>query len=306
MKKLLIIFLALLMLVSFAVPALADEEPTEDGETFALTEDELESFDDVTEPTKADGFVWDEAGLLSDSEYEELSELCERLTEEHDFGVYIMTVNDFSDYGEGDVYDVTSRQFREKGLGVGDNTDGILLLLSMDNRKYAFYAHGYGETAVTAYTSGIIEQAFLDNFRKDDWYGGFVDYAETSIEVIEDFRAGKYDDKDYYEDYYETHEYKQKEKFTLGKVLATILAPLGIAGVTCGVKSSKHKSVKQAVSAENYVIPMSLNIYRSQDIYTHTTESRRYISDDSRGGGGGGGGSSFHSGGGGSGRSGSF
>ena len=70
--------------------------------------------------------------------------------------------------------------------------------------------------------------------------------------------------------------------------------------------SSKHKSVKQAVSAENYVIPMSLNIYRSQDIYTHTTESRRYISDDSRGGGGGGGGSSFHSGGGFSGSSGKF
>ena len=186
MKKLLIIFLALLMLVSFAVPALADEEPTEDGETFALTEDELESFDDVTEPTKADGFVWDEAGLLSDSEYEELSELCERLTEEHDFGVYIMTVNDFSDYGEGDVYDVSTQLFLKKGMGVGSDADGIFLLLSMDERDFAFCAHGYGQKAITAYTRGIVEQAFLDNFRKNDWYGGFVDYAETSIEVIED------------------------------------------------------------------------------------------------------------------------
>ena len=72
--------------------------------------------------------------------------------------------------------------------------------------------------------------------------------------------------------------------------------------------SSKHRSVKKAVTAEDYVIPMSLNIYNSQDIYTHTTESRRYISDDSRsgGGGGGGGGSSFHSGGGFSGSSGKF
>lgn len=309
MKKLLTVFLVLLLLAVFAVPVFADEEPAEDGEMYAFSEGELESFDGeptaAPEPVKADRFVWDDAGLLSSDELDELEELCGRLTDEHGFGVYIMTVYDFTDYGEGEVYDVCTQLYLKKGMGVGSDADGIFLILSMDERDFAFCAHGYGEKAITAYTRGIVEQAFLDNFRKNDWYGGFTDYAETSVEVVEDFRAGKYDDKDYYEDYNETHEYAPKGRFSLGKFLINLIAPLGIAGVTCGIKSSKHKTVKQAVNAENYILPKSLNIYRSEDIYTHTTESRRYISSDSSRSGGGGG-SSFHSGGGFSGSSGKF
>ncbi len=313
MKRLLSLFLALVLLAAFAIPAFADEEPADDLETFPAAEGELETLDGETvtdDATEEDVYIWDEADILTDSEREKLNELCRKLTEEHEFGVYIMTVNDYSEYGHGDVYDVSTQIFLEKGLGVGDDADGIFLILSMDERDFAFCAHGYGEKAITAYTRGILEQAFLDNFRNNDWYGGFRDYAETSVEIIEDTRAGKYDKHDYYDDYYNYYNYDGSKKSLLSgtQIAVIVIVPLIIAGIAILIMSSKHRSVKKAVTAEDYVIPMSLNIYNSQDIYTHTTESRRYISDDSRsgGGGGGGGGSSFHSGGGFSGSSGKF
>ena len=55
-------------------------------------------------------YVTDAAGLLSDTQRQTLETLSSSLSEQYDCGVYIVTVDDFTEYGSGDVYEVYLRQ----------------------------------------------------------------------------------------------------------------------------------------------------------------------------------------------------
>ena len=95
------------------------------------------------------------------------------------------------------MYEAAKGIFQYYDLGYGDEHDGVLLLLSMNERDYAFVGHGErGETICGYESSWLIEDEFLDNFRRDDWYGGFSDYLEacgrqlTKLENGEDITEG--------------------------------------------------------------------------------------------------------------------
>ena len=68
----------------------------------------------------------------------------------------------------------------------------------------------------------------------------------------------------------------------------------------CLMLKVKMKSVRKGAEADSYVTADGLNLTERYDRYTHTTETRRKISNDSDSG------SSDHSGGGGSSTSGHF
>lgn len=52
-----------------------------------------------------------------------------------------------------------------------------MLALSMAERDFQMLAHGdTANAAFTDYGKYIMQDEFLDNFREDDWYGGFADY----------------------------------------------------------------------------------------------------------------------------------
>lgn len=73
-----------------------------------------------------------------------------------------------------------------------------------------------------------------------------------------------------------------------------------LALAVCLFLKAKMKSVRQGAEADTYVTAEGLNLTEQYDNYTHTTETRRKISQDSDGG------SSDHSGGGGSSTSGKY
>ena len=76
--------------------------------------------------------VTDEAGILYDSDIAALEERAAAVSEQYDCGVYIVTVEDFTDYS--DTYYVKGfgeELFSSYDLGLGDDNCGILLILSM-------------------------------------------------------------------------------------------------------------------------------------------------------------------------------
>ena len=75
--------------------------------------------------------------------------------------------------------------------------------------------------------------------------------------------------------------------------------------LTLALENSKDKTAMEKTTAEDYLVPHSMDLRVREDRFTHRTETRTRIESDS-GSRGGGGGSSFHSGGGFSGRSGKF
>lgn len=296
MKKRLISLLLVLLLLALTLPAAFAE-----GET--QTEESAQVFP----------YVLDQAGLLRDSLRETLEQKAAALSEEHRCSLYIVTVEDHTSFN-ADVYEAAKGIFNYYALGWGDEKDGVILLLSMNERDYAFAGHGSRGEAICGYESSwLIEDQFLDNFRNDDWYGGFVDYLDacagqlTKLDSGEDITEGA--DIITGPDGLEYHSYNapggSTERSILPRVIAVIAIPILVALIVCSIFRAQMKTAKEAVRADEYLVPHSMKLRIKEDRFTHRTESRVKIESDS-GSRGGGGGSSFHSGGGFSGRSGKF
>ena len=245
-------------------------------------------------------YVFEEAGILSDSDAQTLESQAQSMAQTYGFGVYLVTVDDFTDYGYSDVYDCAVAFYEESELGLGDDHDGELLFMSMSNRKYALVYHGYGDTAFTEYGRDLLENDMLDCFRNDDWYGGFQQYMEWSEYLLSEAANGEPLGWGEYGDEHPDDDYDD------GPGLVEWLTVLGIPAVITVVIGlvliGQMDTVSEATKANEYVVPHTLNIRVKSDRYTHSTETRVKVESDSDSGGG----STHHSGGGYSGRSGSF
>ena len=272
-RKLTALLLILLLAVTLATPALA-----------------------------AGTWIRDDAGLLTASETAALAQQAQQLADTYGVGVYIRTVDDYADDGFSDVETASYTIYHDDALGVGDGRDGILLLLSMSSREYATFV--YGGTAEPIFPSAALqrlEDGFLDNFRDDDWYGGFSDYIDGCADIL----GGDASDGGYVYDTTDADSGAGSSfSFRLlarNFVLALVLSCV-IALIVCLILKLRMRSVRRQTEARAYVTPEGLHLTRRDDIFTHTTVTRRKIErDNDRSGGG-----SDFSGGGGHGRSGSF
>ena len=84
-------------------------------------------------------YVTDEAGLLSENENMMLEKMAETVSQKYGIGVYIVTVEDYRDFHSGGVYKATYTIYHEYTMGEGPDRDGIMLLLSMDDRDWAMF-----------------------------------------------------------------------------------------------------------------------------------------------------------------------
>lgn len=233
-------------------------------------------------------YIFDNSDLLTFDEWEKLEARAADISQRHGCGVYVAFVDDFTEYGYGnDVYKTTYQLYHANKLGMGENRDGIIILLSMAERDYAMFVYGtYAETAFNSYGQEKLEKAFLGNFKEDDWYGGVSNYLSTCDEYLTRADAGK----------------PVRESPALLIAIAVVASCL-LSGAICLFLKRSMKTVHQKVEANEYVAPGGLQLSKQYDRYTHTTEVRSKISssDDSSSSG-----TSSCSGGGGSGRSGKF
>lgn len=228
------------------------------------------------------GYVTDAAALLSYEEWRELEALCGSISDQYDCGVHIVTVDDFTEYGSGDVFEVTSGIYHGYGLGKGPDRNGLILLLSMEERDFALFVFGSrAEDAFNAYGQEQLEGQFLPYFGENDWYGGFRAYADTCGEYLALAAAG------------------EPVRESAGPLIAVaigvsfLIALLVVSILKMGMKNVRTQSQACAYQAGG------LNLTRRHDQYTHTTQTRRKIESGS-------GASHARVGGGGSGRSGKF
>ena len=240
------------------------------------------------EQTGADmNYIFDLTDQLSFDEWAKLEARAEEISLRHGCGVYVAFVEDFTKYyGGNDVYKTTYQLYHSNELGMGENRDGIIILLSMDERDYAMFVYGKNaEYAFNKYGQEQLEDAFLGYFGDNDWYGGASHYLDTCDEYLTLAEEGD-----------------PVRKNPLPMYLIVVAASCVISGIICLVMKGKLRTVHKKVEANEYVAAGGLTLTKQYDRYTHTTETRRKIHDDSDSGGS----TSSCSGGGGSGRSGTF
>ena len=259
-KKILTLFLALLAALVLTVPAWAEQQ-------------------------SGDAFVYDMAGLFSEEDDAYLEELADQISWRYNCAVYIVTVDDYEEYNS-DIHYAAVAIYDGNDFGIGENREGIMLMLSMYDRSYDLFVRdgGTAQYAVSDYGRNQMKEVFLDNFGEDDWRGGFEDYLNACAEYLDLAEQG--------------HPVQK----SIGKViLPALLVGCGVALVICLSLKGMMKSVRRSARADVYVTADGLDLTEQYDCYTHTTETRRKIERDNDSGG-----SSDHSGGGGSSTSGHF
>lgn len=230
--------------------------------------------------------VMDTAGLLTDEETQTLDSQAAAVSRSHGVGIYIATVPDYRELDNAGVYEATYGIYHALSLGEGADRDGILLLLSMEDRDFATFCYGKkAEDAFSDYALQKMEEEFLDNFRENDWYGGFSDYVNCCDDFLTRAEAGK-----------------PVRESPMPRILTFCGIALVIAGIVCLVLVLQMKSVAKKTTAGAYAVG-GLQLTGHYDRFTHRTETRRKIETNNGSSSGGG---SSHSGGGGHGRSGKF
>ena len=258
----------------------------------------LSVFADEADVDRAKGYhVYDDADLLSDSQWTKLEQKASDISEKYNCGVYVVTVDDFTDYtNDYDVISAAENIYDMMDFGYGSGRDGQLLLLSMADRDYAIVAYGdFANSAFTDYGKDVIADAFLDDFRGNDWYGGFTDYLNECEYMLEEASNGTpvdilIPDGDY--PYYP--EYKPTLMDYVRRFLIMLLPSSLVSLVTCAILRSKSKTVHIAADANRYV-NSGLRLFVSNDMFLHRSQARRRIETarDSHSSFGGGGGSHF-------------
>ena len=242
-------------------------------------------------------FILDNASLLTADQRAKLEEQSAAITSQFPINVYVLTVDDFRDINSDGVFEAAEQYYLSHGLGYGPDQDGMLLLLSMDDRDYALVAYGdYALTNLTDYGRRLISEQFLDDFRDNDWMGGFTDYLTVTKDYLEEAKQNR--PVDIYDDPEEPPDPKKVR--SLGAAISLLMGfPASLLACT-GMKS-KMRSVKAAHSANQYLNASSVNFSDRSEILTNTTQVRtpipRQEHRDSGGGGSsfGGGGSHVNS-----------
>ena len=259
-KKMVGIALVLMLALSLCVPSFAA--------------------DDLTVVGTGVRYVADACGLLSADERTSLEEQAANISEQYGCGVYIVTVDDYTNYGGGGIWDVAAEIYSGLGFGAGSGHDGIMLLLSMNGRDYALYVRGErAEYAFNDYAQEQLEDAFLGDFGNNNWSGGFSGYLSACERYLTSAQKGS-----------------PAQASPVVPVAVSVLISCVIALMICLILSSMMKTVHQKNDAREYVAAGGLNLTRQVDHFTHATETRRKIESGSGGSRSSGGSGSGHSG----------
>ena len=235
-------------------------------------------------------YVIDDARLLTIEQRQELNAYAEKITETYGMGIYIMSVEDFHNYGEEpQIFDVLWNYYHDNSLGYGADRQGMILMLSMAERDIATYFYGEDtEYAFNGFGQAQLEKYFLDDFGSDDWYDGFMDFLVASEDFMAKAAAG---------------EPVRDNPWSLASVF--VLIALFVSFVVTRLLWMKMANVAAQKGAKRYQTAEGLVLTKQIDQFlTQTIRRRKIESSDS--GSGRSGSSRAHSGGGGSGRSGKF
>ena len=240
---------------------------------------------------ETENFVYDIADLLTTDDVLSLNDAAKAVSERYGCGVYIAVFDDMAEYGYRSIESFAEAVYEQWELGIGEERNCIILVMSMAERDYDLCAHGeLGHTAFTDYGKERLADEFKDNFRYDDWAGGFRDYVEECAYMLG--RAENGDPVDV--PGYSTRQSSMTEK--LGKAVGPgLIIGVIIAFIYCSSLKSKMKTAKIAREASTYIAPQGIWMQDEQDMFTHTTVTRQHIERDS--GRGGHGGTSVNSGG---------
>ena len=220
----------------------------------------------------------DSANVLTEDEDHELEDTLEELSLRQSFDVVIATIESLEsvDYDSMEAYADDLYDYCQ--YGYGPDMDGVLLLVSVGDRKWHISTCGYGITAFTDAGIQYLGEQMTPDMADGDYAAAFRTFVQWSDAYIDAARSGRpYDVKNL-----------PREPLSLMYLFLALGIGLVLAWVVVGVMKSRLRSVAFQENAASYVREGSMNLTNSRELFlyrdVHRTERVEEKDSDSSGG----------------------
>lgn len=192
---------------------------------------------------------------------EALIKTLDELSERQKMDVIVVTTNTLDgkkpmEYAD-DIYDYCK-------YGYGEKRDGLLFLVSMEDRDWWISTCGYGITAFTDAGIQYIGEQMVDDLGDGNYAVAFNTFAELSDDFITKSREGEPYDKSNL----------PKGPLSIVWIVISILVGIGLAMFIVGRMKAQLKTVRFQAAAGDYMKSGSLNITESKDTFLYNTVTR--------------------------------
>ena len=228
----------------------------------------------------SDGFVGecnrlnDAANLLTDSEEAELLAKLDEISLRQQMDVAVATVTNLGNCDT--AAECADEVYEFSGFGYGQSKDGLMLLISAEERDWAISTCGYGITVFTDAGIEYIGKQIKGELSDGNFAGAFDKFADLCDDFITQARTGEpYDVKNL-----------PKEPLSLIWIPIAIVVGFVLSLIIVGRMKAKLKTVRFQAAASNYIKDNSLNINERRDLFLYNTVTRtaKPKNDDSGGG----------------------
>lgn len=197
----------------------------------------------------------DYAQLLTDEEAAALETRLVAIAEKFNVEVAIVTMPTC----EGKDHGAYAKSiYQECGYGLGENKDGILLLIDMDeeNRGWYIYGKALGADAMTNSEIDAVGEDMTPDLKDGKYADAFDTFAERCEERIDIAINGEPFDP-------------------VWTLIVALVVALLLALIITGVMKGQLKSVRSQRAAANYVRQGSMNVTEAYEMFLYRTVDRR-------------------------------
>lgn len=247
----------LVFAVVFAIPVLAVPQPPRSGE----------------KPSeRLYPLLVDDAELLSDEEEKALLSKLGEISARQKMDVALITVKSI---GARDIETYTDDYYDYFGYGQGDSCDGVMFLISMDERQTHITTTGSGTTAFTdAGRDYILDKCVMPLISEENYAAAFDAFATQCDDFITQAKTGKP---------YDVGNLPKGELTRLDDtwIIIAIVAGIIVTVIVSSKLKKQMKTVEFKPEANSYAVPGSLRITGSYDTFVTTKMTSRVIKKDS-------------------------
>lgn len=210
--------------------------------------------------------VFDEANIFTEEDIIKLEEEANNLSKVYNLDIVIVTTDNAlgktpREYAD-DFYD-------DGGFGIGNDYDGILFLIDMDNREPYISTTGLGIRYLTDQRiESIIDQTFDGGLIQGDYYGAAMTFLNGTRSYLErGIPTGQYNEPEII---------KAKNKLSLMDFIISLLVGLGLSGAFFFSIKTKYK-MRKVPSHFSYRNNSIVNFKSKEDKLVNTFVTRRVI-----------------------------
>lgn len=205
----------------------------------------------------------DGAGLLTDEEETELLGTLDEVSERQAVDVVVVTANALYGRTAGeaadDLYDYC-------GYGFGEERDGLLFLISMEERDWHISTRGYAVTAFTDAELDFLSEQFLTDLSDGYYASAFATYAKWCDDYFTQARTGEP---------YDADNLPRLPFSVFGAAVLAFVPAFLIALIATGIMRMKLKSVHSRGRSDDYIKEGSFKLSKKEDLLLYKEVSRR-------------------------------